>query len=1093
MADTIGFKLGIEGEKEFKNSLKDINQSMKVLGSEMTLVASQFDKQDKSEQAVIARNSVLTKEIEEQKNKIKLLSDALNNASASFGENDSRTKAWQTQLNKAQAELNGMEKELAENNKSLKDTADGYDDAEKEAKEFGKEVEDSGEKAKQSGGKMETLGSIAKGLGVAFTAAFAAMTVAVKKVVGVIGDCVDVYANFDDSMRQVAATMGMSADEIGKSGGDFDRLAQAAKDAGASTKFSASEAAEALNYLALAGYDTNKSIETMPKVLQLAAAGGMDLAYTSDLVTDSMSALGLSTDELDVFMDQMAKTSQKSNTSVQQLGEAILVCAGTASMTGQDLDNINTALGVMADNGIKGAEGGTHLRNVLLSLSAPTEKGAKTLKQLGVEVYDAQGNMKQLDVVLNDLNKAMAGMSQDEKTAAIKSIFNKTDIAAVNSLLASTSGRFSELNGLILDSAGAAEEMANTMESGLAGTERSFKSAVEGLQIEAGEIFAGFKQSALTDVTEIVRDLTKGIAESDGDWGKLGESVGKAISDGLVKMNTYLPQIVEMAVGVITVFISGIADNIDLLAESSASILQSIIDGMNVTFPKLVEVAVPLLMALTNGIVQNLPMIMQATLDIVMTIINGVTTTLPTLIPQVVESVMMLISALVAATPQLLSVAVGMLEAVIQGVTDALPVLLENLPAIVISLVQNVLNAVPDIIAMVLTMVPQLITALMDSLNTMLPVLVEGLAGIVESVVGLLPVIIAQIVVMLPQLLESIMTGLMEMLPVLAGAVVGLLQAVVDALPVIIDALVPLIGELIGMIATFLIENIPILLDGALELFRALTAAIPVILEELTPMIPELVFAIGDALIDNLPVLFEAATVLFSCLLDAGPQIWKQLLQILPVVLSQLVDIIYQTRDAMRDVAIRLVEGFVEGWVGMKAQLFEKLMETWHKMVEMFRNFFGIRSPSTLFAGFGRYLIEGLWNGIQDMQSWIVDRVSSLGSWITDAIKSVFGIHSPSKVFENEIGKNLGLGIGIGFEKAMAEVKDDMADAIPTDFDVDANLHGGINADGSGGNGVTVILNIDNFYNNDDSDIHQLADEISVILAAKMKRREAAF
>ena len=127
MADTFGFKLGIEGEKEFKNSLKDINQSMKVLGSEMTLVASQFDKQDKSEQAVIARNSVLTKEIEEQKNKIKLLSDALNNASASFGENDSRTKAWQTQLNKAQAELNGMEKELAENNKSLKDTADGYD------------------------------------------------------------------------------------------------------------------------------------------------------------------------------------------------------------------------------------------------------------------------------------------------------------------------------------------------------------------------------------------------------------------------------------------------------------------------------------------------------------------------------------------------------------------------------------------------------------------------------------------------------------------------------------------------------------------------------------------------------------------------------------------------------------------------------------------------------------------------------------------------------------------------------------------------------------------------------------------------------
>ncbi len=183
----------------------------------------------------------------------------------------------------------------------------------------------------------------------------------------------EVYADFDDSMRQVAATMGMSGEDIAKSGGDFEKLSQAARDAGSSTRFSASEAAEALNCLALAGYDANKSIETMPKVLNLTAAGGLDLAYASDLVTDSMSALGLGTDDLDTFMDQMAKTSQKSNTSVQQLGEAILVCAGTAKMTGQDLDNINTALGVMADNGIKGAEGGTHLRNVLLALSTPTD------------------------------------------------------------------------------------------------------------------------------------------------------------------------------------------------------------------------------------------------------------------------------------------------------------------------------------------------------------------------------------------------------------------------------------------------------------------------------------------------------------------------------------------------------------------------------------------------------------------------------------------------------------------------------------------------------------------------------------------------
>ena len=156
---------------------------------------------------------------------------------------------------------------------------------------------------------------------------------------------------------------------------------------------------------------------------------------------------------------QMAKTSQKSNTSVQQLGEAILVCGGTASLTGQDLDVINTALGVMADNGIKGSEGGTKLRNVLLSLSSPTKNGAAELERLGVSIYDAEGNMRQLDAIMGDLNKALSSLSQEEKTAAISTIFNKRDIAAVNALLESTNGRFAELDALIKDSAGAAEKV----------------------------------------------------------------------------------------------------------------------------------------------------------------------------------------------------------------------------------------------------------------------------------------------------------------------------------------------------------------------------------------------------------------------------------------------------------------------------------------------------------------------------------------------------------------------------------------------------------------------------------------------------------
>ena len=173
--DNFGLKIGVEGEKEFKNALRDINQSFKVLGSEMNLVSSQFDKQDKSIEAVTARNKVLNKEIDAQKDKISTLEKALQNASDSFGENDKRTQAWVIQLNNAKAELNGMERELKQNEKTLDDVADELDDAEKQADQFGDELKDTGDKADDAGGRFQKLGGILKGIGAAMGAAFVAV------------------------------------------------------------------------------------------------------------------------------------------------------------------------------------------------------------------------------------------------------------------------------------------------------------------------------------------------------------------------------------------------------------------------------------------------------------------------------------------------------------------------------------------------------------------------------------------------------------------------------------------------------------------------------------------------------------------------------------------------------------------------------------------------------------------------------------------------------------------------------------------------------------------------------------------------------
>ena len=222
------------------------------------------------------------------------------------------------------------------------------------------------------------------------------------KMVDFAKDCVDTGMKFDSAMSQVGATMGLTSEEINNGSETYEKLRNKALECGSITKFSATESAEALNYMALAGYDAETSMDMLPKVLNLAAAGGMDLATTSDMVTDSLSLMGLGVGDADRLMDEMARTSQKSNTSVQQLGEAYKMCGGSASQLVGGTTELNTLLGMFANVGYKGSEGGTHLRNVLMSLSGTTDEARAKMSEMGISLYDMDGNMRPVVDVLQD-------------------------------------------------------------------------------------------------------------------------------------------------------------------------------------------------------------------------------------------------------------------------------------------------------------------------------------------------------------------------------------------------------------------------------------------------------------------------------------------------------------------------------------------------------------------------------------------------------------------------------------------------------------------------------------------------------------------
>ena len=335
---------------------------------------------------------------------------------------------------------------------------------------------------------------------------------------------VSVGSGFEASMSQVAATMGITS-----AAAEFETLSDAAKEMGETTKFSASQAGEALNYLALAGYDAEKAVSALPTVLNVAAAGGMELAAASDMITDAMSALGLETSQMADFADKLAVTSQKSNTSVSQLGEAILTVGGTAKNLAGGVTEMNTVLGILADNGIKGAEGGTALRNVILSLTAPTSTAAEAIDSLGLSVFDNQGKMRSLQDIIYDLNDALSTMTDADKSQALSDIFNKVDLKSINALLGTSAERFDELSGYIDSCSGAAADMAATMDDNLKGDLTIMQSALEGLGIAAYEKFQTPMRTAVQSVTEDIGTLSHSI--SGGELSESFDKLSKAASD----------------------------------------------------------------------------------------------------------------------------------------------------------------------------------------------------------------------------------------------------------------------------------------------------------------------------------------------------------------------------------------------------------------------------------------------------------------------------------------------------------------------------------------------------------------------------------
>lgn len=355
--------------------------------------------------------------------------------------------------------------------------------------------------------KMQSLGSIA-----AKAAKLAAAAWGAVKIGQFVSDAVSTYADFDQAMANTAAICGATAD-------DYARLQQVALDMGKATTKTATESAEALGYMSLAGWDVNESIAGLEPILRLSEATQMGLATSSDLVTDSLSALGLQVDDLGGYLDVVAMANNKSNQTAQMLMEAYIAVGGTMKNLHVPIQESAAALGVLANRGIKGSEAGTALNAVINNLTTGTGQAGKMMDKLGISAFDSNGKFIGLAETLRVVDEATKDMTEEQRNAALAALGGKEHIDALNDLISglntTTADGRSEWEALtddLYNADGALSTMAATVTDTLKGAISIFGSAMDDMKIRLAQTFAPAAKDAINAVSAVIPSITDRIA-----------------------------------------------------------------------------------------------------------------------------------------------------------------------------------------------------------------------------------------------------------------------------------------------------------------------------------------------------------------------------------------------------------------------------------------------------------------------------------------------------------------------------------------------------------------------------------------------------
>lgn len=802
---------------------------------------------------------------------------------------------------------------------------------------------------------------------------------------------VQTAADFEQSMSKVAAISGATGD-------DLKKLETAAREWGATTVFSAEESAEAFQYMALAGWDTNQMLEAIGPILYLAGGAMLDLGTTSDIVTDNITAFGLAAEDTARFTDVLAQTMTNSNTDVLQLGEAFKYVAPLAGTLGFSIEDVSLALGLMADNGIKGSQAGTSLRSALTNLVNPTDSMAMAMQTLGIEITNSDGSMKSLREIIDVLRSSMGGMTEAEREAAI-------EMLALND------------NGEI-----AAQAMKDLSDEEIAlalaydeGTKAIQGWSQEQINSAAASLYSAEELANLTD-----DEIEYAVAVAAGTTAVEGMTAAEQASTAAQLFGKQALSGLLAIINTSEEDYNNLADAIDNAEGATQDLYEVSQDNLKGTLADLNSSWEELMITIGEKIIPLLVPLVDKLIDVVNWIANLDEGTLSTIITiaglaAAIGPILLLIGNLITAVTGVIKV-VSTVVKVVKLVTAALNPWIIVIGLVVAALIWlwNNCEEFRDIVIAVFDAVVSFVKGVVD--------------GLVEFFTVDIPNAIADMVQWFKDLPGNIMNAIGSLVDKVSEWATNVKDTFVEFATSTVTAVVDFFVELPGKIYDAIITFVQDVVNWGQSVSSTFTDWVTNIITNVVDFFSELPGKIYDAIVDTIARVLvwglkvteqarESVTNIITSIVD-----WfKELPGKIYDAIKGAVDKVREWGTNMLNIAKEVIPNFVS-WI------VDTIKELPGKIVSV-----------------GTDMVTGLWEGIVGAKDWLLGKISGFVSNIVDGFKDFFSIGSPSRVMADEVGTDVTSGVGMGMEDNIDSINKPIENIRSTI--IDALDFGGVSSD----------------------------------------------